>query len=201
MQRILVNDAEIRHPPNPGWTSLTRSPAAPRPSTELPRDIDMETPLMPLESLSASNGGLDQFLHHRAARDRRPAQAVPGRQPAAQPERQQRRDALHHACGRWTRRAASSAFSADARADDAAPGRVRRGGGGGGYLDSIKVQFDAGPGARARRGRQRAIGARLPRELFRFQRRNAFRVRPLLRSSPLARVRHPAIAEMSSLAL
>ena len=41
-----------------------------------------------------------------------------------------------------------------------------------------------------------AISARLPRELFRFQRRNSFRVRPLLRSSPVARVRHPVIAEM-----
>lgn len=65
-----------------------------------------------------------------------------------------------------------------------------------GYLDSIKVQFDVQGLVLVRGIGGSAIGARLPRELFRFQRRNAFRVRPLLRSSPLARVRHPAIAEM-----
>ena len=30
-----------------------------------------------------------------------------------------------------------------------------------------------------------------PREMFRFQRRNAFRVRPLMRSAPTAKLRHP----------
>lgn len=65
-----------------------------------------------------------------------------------------------------------------------------------GYLDNIKVQFDLQGLVLVRGAGGSAIGARLPRELFRFQRRNAFRVRPLLRSSPLARVRHPAIAEM-----
>jgi c-di-GMP-binding flagellar brake protein YcgR len=35
-----------------------------------------------------------------------------------------------------------------------------------------------------------------PRELFRFQRRGAYRVRPLPRSSPTARLRHTDIAEM-----
>jgi len=65
-----------------------------------------------------------------------------------------------------------------------------------GYLDSIKVQFDVHGLVLVRGIGGSAIGARLPRELYRFQRRNAFRVRPLLRSQPLARVRHPAIAEM-----
>lgn len=65
-----------------------------------------------------------------------------------------------------------------------------------GYLDSIKVQFDVQGLVLVRGVGGSAISARLPRELFRFQRRNAFRVRPLLRSSPVARVRHPAIAEM-----
>ena len=35
-----------------------------------------------------------------------------------------------------------------------------------------------------------------PREMFRFQRRNAFRVRPLMRSAPVARVRHPDMPDM-----
>ena len=65
-----------------------------------------------------------------------------------------------------------------------------------GYLDSIKVQFDVQGLVLVRGIGGSAISARMPRELFRFQRRNSFRVRPLLRSSPVARVRHPAIAEM-----
>ncbi len=65
-----------------------------------------------------------------------------------------------------------------------------------GYLDSIKVQFDVQGLVLVRGVGGSAISARMPRELFRFQRRNSFRVRPLLRSSPVARVRHPAIAEM-----
>ena len=65
-----------------------------------------------------------------------------------------------------------------------------------GYLDSIKVQFDVQGLVLVRGVGGSAISARLPRELFRFQRRNSFRVRPLLRSSPVARVRHPVIAEM-----
>jgi c-di-GMP-binding flagellar brake protein YcgR len=36
----------------------------------------------------------------------------------------------------------------------------------------------------------------LPRQLFRFQRRSGFRVRPLLNNAPLARLRHSEIAEM-----
>jgi flagellar brake protein len=65
-----------------------------------------------------------------------------------------------------------------------------------GYIDSIKVQFDLHGLVLVRGISGSAISARLPQVLYRFQRRNAFRVRPLLRSSPLARVRHPAIAEM-----
>ncbi len=65
-----------------------------------------------------------------------------------------------------------------------------------GYLDSIKVQFDLADLVLVRGAAGASIGASFPRELFRFQRRNAYRVRPLLRSTPLVRMRHPAIAEM-----
>lgn len=64
------------------------------------------------------------------------------------------------------------------------------------YLDSIKVQFDATGLVMVHSGRNAVLNCALPRELFRFQRRNGYRVRPLLRSTPTARVRHPAIHEM-----
>lgn len=66
-----------------------------------------------------------------------------------------------------------------------------------GYLDQIKLQFDVVDRMLVH-GRQHCVlQAALPREVFRFQRRNAFRVRTIERSSPMARFRHPAIPEMT----
>jgi len=65
-----------------------------------------------------------------------------------------------------------------------------------GYLDSVKLQFDAHNLVLVRGARASVLNCALPRELFRFQRRSAYRVRPMLRSSPVARVRHTEIAEM-----
>jgi c-di-GMP-binding flagellar brake protein YcgR len=41
-----------------------------------------------------------------------------------------------------------------------------------------------------------ALQCSLPREVYRFQRRRAYRVRTLDRSSPTARLRHPSLPEM-----
>jgi c-di-GMP-binding flagellar brake protein YcgR len=65
-----------------------------------------------------------------------------------------------------------------------------------GYLDNIKLQFDVQDVVAVRGPRGCVLNCRAPRVLYRFQRRNAYRVRPLLRSAPVARLRHPAIAEM-----
>jgi len=65
------------------------------------------------------------------------------------------------------------------------------------YLDNIKLQFDAQGLVLVRGERLSALNAALPRDVFRFQRRNGFRVRPLLRATPTARVRHPMIPDMS----
>jgi flagellar brake protein len=65
-----------------------------------------------------------------------------------------------------------------------------------GYLDQIKLQFDVADRMLVH-GRQHCVlQAAMPRELFRFQRRNAFRVRTLERSAPTARFRHPSIPDM-----
>jgi flagellar brake protein len=65
-----------------------------------------------------------------------------------------------------------------------------------GYLDQVKLQFDVTDRVLVH-GRQHCVlQAALPSELFRFQRRNAYRVRTLERSAPTARFRHPAIPEM-----
>jgi flagellar brake protein len=60
-----------------------------------------------------------------------------------------------------------------------------------GYLESVKVQFDVHNLVLVHGNRASVLSCPFPREMFRFQRRNAFRVRPLMRSAPVARLRHP----------
>jgi flagellar brake protein len=65
-----------------------------------------------------------------------------------------------------------------------------------GYLDSVKVQFDVHNLMLVRGERACILNCAYPRELFRFQRRSAFRVRPTQRNPPTASLRHSDIAEM-----
>ena len=60
-----------------------------------------------------------------------------------------------------------------------------------GYLDSVKVQFDVRHPVLVHGNRASVLSCPFPREMYRFQRRNAFRVRPLIRTAPVARLRHP----------
>lgn len=60
-----------------------------------------------------------------------------------------------------------------------------------GYLESIKLQFDLHDAVLVRNGRDCALNARFPRELYRLQRRGSFRVRPLINTGPTATLLHP----------
>jgi c-di-GMP-binding flagellar brake protein YcgR len=60
-----------------------------------------------------------------------------------------------------------------------------------GYVDSIKVQFDVNDLVLVHNNRTAALNAAYPRELFRFQRRSSFRVRPLSGTRPVAIVPTP----------
>jgi c-di-GMP-binding flagellar brake protein YcgR len=60
-----------------------------------------------------------------------------------------------------------------------------------GYLDSVKVQFELRHPVLVHGNRASVLSCPFPREMFRFQRRNAFRVRPLMRTAPMAKLRHP----------
>ncbi|MFO1330448.1 MAG: flagellar regulator YcgR PilZN domain-containing protein [Rubrivivax sp.] len=63
------------------------------------------------------------------------------------------------------------------------------------YLDAVKLQFDL-QDLMLVRGRDRAaLQAGWPDDLYRFQRRASYRVRPLERHAPSARLRHPAMPE------
>ena len=60
-----------------------------------------------------------------------------------------------------------------------------------GYLDSVKVQFEV-HGLKVVSGQRASVlSCAAPRVLFRFQRRDSFRVRPLQRTAPTARFAHP----------
>ena len=64
------------------------------------------------------------------------------------------------------------------------------------YLDAVKLQFDLHDMVLVRSPRATALQVRLPRCLYRFQRRGSFRVRTLDRAAPTAQLRHPALPDM-----
>jgi c-di-GMP-binding flagellar brake protein YcgR len=63
------------------------------------------------------------------------------------------------------------------------------------YMDSVKLQFDVQGLCLVRSLNAAAIQCSLPQEMYRFQRRNAYRVRTQERHSPTATLRHPAMPE------
>ena len=64
------------------------------------------------------------------------------------------------------------------------------------YLDAVKLQFDLQDLVLVRSPRASALQARLPRCVYRFQRRKGYRVRTLERSAPTAYLRHPSLPDM-----
>ncbi len=64
------------------------------------------------------------------------------------------------------------------------------------YLERVKLQFDLHDLLLVRGATVSALQCRVPDEIFRFQRRDAYRVQPLLRHTPGARLRHPALPDM-----
>ncbi len=65
-----------------------------------------------------------------------------------------------------------------------------------GYLENVKIQFDVADMVLVRGTRASTLRCSHPVEIYRFQRRSAFRVRPAARQAMRARVRHSGIAEM-----
>lgn len=64
------------------------------------------------------------------------------------------------------------------------------------YLDQIKLQFDLHGLLLVRDDQHCRLETALPEGIYRFQRRGAYRVRPLDHHTPTARLRHPSIPEM-----
>jgi c-di-GMP-binding flagellar brake protein YcgR len=64
------------------------------------------------------------------------------------------------------------------------------------YLDSIKVQFDLDGVLQVSAPRGRTLRANWPQTVYRFQRRDAFRVSPLNTHTPVAKLYHPSAPHM-----
>lgn len=65
------------------------------------------------------------------------------------------------------------------------------------YLDNIKIQFDVDGLVHVHAGGGvSALNCSFPHEMFRFQRRNSYRVRPLLTTPPHACFGHPAAPDI-----
>jgi flagellar brake protein len=62
-----------------------------------------------------------------------------------------------------------------------------------GVVDDVKIQFDAQGLVLVDGGTSSALRCAMPRELYRFQRRENFRVRPPVRNAPAARIAHPGL--------
>lgn len=64
------------------------------------------------------------------------------------------------------------------------------------YLDNIRLQFDLDGLVLVSDAQDATLRAQLPTRLYRFQRRQAFRVQPTSTLYPQVNLRHPAIADM-----
>jgi c-di-GMP-binding flagellar brake protein YcgR len=64
------------------------------------------------------------------------------------------------------------------------------------YLENVKLQFDLHDMMVVHGPQASALQAAMPRELYRFQRRSAFRVRIAESRAPTACLRHPAMPDM-----
>ncbi|PXW91932.1 c-di-GMP-binding flagellar brake protein YcgR [Sphaerotilus hippei] len=61
-----------------------------------------------------------------------------------------------------------------------------------GYIDNIKIQFDVQDLSLVSGLGSTALNARYPVRIYRLQRRDSYRVRPLSQAQPVARLNHPA---------
>jgi len=155
----------------------------------------MDTLPMPLDALAASHGGLQEFrlsspteigtMLRRLCDDN---VTVNLNAP----------DGSACALQIWTVDTARGAISFSANADDPQVQAVAQSNEAIAvcYLESIKLQFELHGLLLVHSGRASALKCMLPPEMFRFQRRSGYRVRPLLRNAPMARLRHPMIPEM-----
>ncbi len=148
---------------------------------------------MPLEAMSSAPEGLDDF---RVSSVREIAlvlkQFCDGAEPVtlATPEGQVFRSAI------WTLDAVRSTIGFNADMSDPVLQELleRNEAVVVGYLANVKIQFEVTGLVLVHGSRASVLTCAFPREMFRFQRRNAYRVRPLMRTAPVAHLFHDAFS-------
>ena len=150
---------------------------------------------MPLESMAATHGGLDAF---RLATPSEVATTLRQLQDGAVLVNLNAPRGGIFMTTLWAVDTARRALSFAAEADDPQLQALLEGDEATvvAYLENIKVQFDVHNLLLVRGLRTSALSTSYPRELFRFQRRDSYRVRLEPRDTPVARMRHPMIPDM-----
>lgn len=160
----------------------------------------METRPAPLDALAASDAGLDEF---RVAAPREVEALLRDLCDGSVPLNLNASDGSVYTTTIWTITADRGKMGFCADENDARVQALLEGDEVVvvGYMQNIKLQFDVTHLVLVRGSRASVLSCSVPRELFRFQRRNAYRVRPLMRSAPTARLRVAASNASSELAL
>ncbi|MDH5539315.1 MAG: flagellar brake protein [Rhizobacter sp.] len=155
----------------------------------------MDTLPMPLEELAATHGGLHEFRLTSKVEVRNMLQRLCDDNVTLNLNAP---DGSACAMRLWTVDGANGAISFSANADDPQLQGLLQCNEAVAvcYLDNIKLQFDLQGLMLVHSGMSSALKCAMPGEMFRFQRRESFRVKPVLRNAPVARLRHPMIPEM-----
>ncbi len=150
---------------------------------------------MPLDAMGAAHGGLEEFRLHEPSDI---AAMLRRLQDGCVPVKVNAPDGAVYTTALWAADAARGVLSLAADSRDPALQAVLEGDEAVAvaYLENIKIQFDLDKLVLVHGTRSSALSATYPRELFRFQRRNSFRVRPIARDTPVARLRHPMLPDM-----
>jgi flagellar brake protein len=151
----------------------------------------MDTLPMPLESLAATHGGLHDFRMTSSVEIRNMLTRICDGNIALVLNAS---DGSDWPVKPWVIDTARSAISMvfDGAKDDPQLARVLESNQviAVGVIDSVKIQFDVQSLVLVHSGNSSALRCAMPREIFRFQRRDSFRVRPPVRSAPAARLSH-----------
>ena len=154
----------------------------------------MDTLPMSLDSLAAAHGGLHDFRMTSAVEIRAMLNRVCS---AGTVLNLNASDGTGWDVKPWVIDSARSAISMSFEGNKADP-RLQRVLGSAqviavGVIDDVKIQFDVQGLVLVQGADSAALRCTLPREIYRFQRRENFRVRPSVRNAPAARLTHPGL--------
>lgn len=160
----------------------------------------MSTPFLDTQPAAiGASGGIDPYAAFRIEQTREIAALFKQLVDSAVPIALSGPSAIGFTTVLWAVDSVQHRLSFSADADSPQLQRLLEGGEATGvaYLDAVKLQFDLQHLMLVRGARHCALQADMPREMYRFQRRDSFRVRTQDRGSPTAQFRHPSMPDMT----